>query len=56
MLQPFHDTWPQVAIRIRIDRDGNLLGSTSTRPIRRSPAELVEYLGRCLAFLMAPCC
>ena len=52
VLQPFHETWPQVAIRIRIDRDGKeaFSGSTSTRLIRRSPAELVEYLGRCLAF------
>lgn len=52
VLQPFHETWPQVAIRIRIDRDGKeaFSGSTSTRLIRRSPAELVEYLGRALAF------
>ena len=52
VLQPFHDTWPQVDIRIRIERAGKeaFSGSTSTRLIRRSPAELVEYLGRCLAF------
>ncbi len=52
VLQPFHETWPQVAIRIRIDRDGKeaFSGSTSTRLIRRSPAELVEYLGSALAF------
>jgi 2-dehydro-3-deoxy-D-arabinonate dehydratase len=52
LLQPFQETWPQVAIRIRIDRDGKeaFSGSTNTRLIRRSPAELVEYLGSALAF------
>jgi 2-dehydro-3-deoxy-D-arabinonate dehydratase len=52
VLQPFHETWPQVAIRISIVRDGKeaFAGSTSTRLIRRSPAELLEYLGHCLAF------
>lgn len=52
VLQPFHETWPQVAIRIRIERNGQeaFTGSTSTRLIKRTPAELVEYLGRCLAF------
>ncbi len=52
VLQPFHETWPQVAIHIRIERNGQeaFSGSTSTRQIRRSPAELVAYLGRCLAF------
>ncbi len=52
VLQQFQETWPQVAIRIRIDRGGQeaFSGSTSTRLIRRSPAELVEYLGCALAF------
>jgi 2-dehydro-3-deoxy-D-arabinonate dehydratase len=52
VLQPFREAWPQVAIRIRIERDGQevFAGSTSTRLIKRNPAELVEYLGRCLAF------
>jgi 2-dehydro-3-deoxy-D-arabinonate dehydratase len=52
VLQPFQDTWPQVAIRICIVRGEEevFAGSTSTRLIRRSPAELVENLGRCLAF------
>jgi 2-dehydro-3-deoxy-D-arabinonate dehydratase len=52
VLQPFQGTWPEVAIRICIMRGGQevFAGSTSTRLIRRSPAELVENLGRCLAF------
>ena len=52
VLQPFQHTWPEVAISIFIMRDGKevFAGSTNTRLIRRSPAELVENLGRCLAF------
>jgi 2-dehydro-3-deoxy-D-arabinonate dehydratase len=52
VLQPFHAAWPQVAIRISILRGGEEVfsGATSTKLIRRTPAELVDYLGRCLAF------
>ena len=52
VLQPFQEAWPQVAIHIAIMRSGEevFAGSTSTRLIRRSPAELVENLSRCLAF------
>lgn len=52
VLQAFQDTWPQVAIHIRIERDGQevFAGSTSTLQIKRTPGELVEHLGRCLAF------
>jgi 2-dehydro-3-deoxy-D-arabinonate dehydratase len=52
VLQPFHDAWPSVAISICIVRAGAevFTGSTRTSLIRRSPAELVEYLGRSLVF------
>jgi 2-dehydro-3-deoxy-D-arabinonate dehydratase len=52
VLQPFRDAWPSVAIRICIERAGAEVfsGSTRTSLIRRRPAELVEYLGRSLAF------
>lgn len=51
VLQPIADAWPQLAIRIRIEREGAevFAGSSHTRLIRRSPRELVECLGRCLA-------
>lgn len=52
VLQPITETWPQLAIHIRIEREGTevFAGSSHTRLIRRSPRELVECLGRCLAF------
>jgi len=51
VLQPITDTWPQLAIRICIERAGVevFAGSSHTRLIRRNPRELVECLGRCLA-------
>ena len=52
VLQPMQEKWPGLAIHIRIERQGQELfsGSSHTGQIRRRPAELVEYLGRCLAF------
>ncbi|MGL4649596.1 MAG: fumarylacetoacetate hydrolase family protein, partial [Caldilineaceae bacterium] len=52
VLNPLRDGWPDVSIRIAIVRDGTQLftGETHTRHIRRTPAELVEFLGRCLDF------
>ena len=44
--------WPQVAISLQIERAGSVVfaGRTHTDQIRRRPNELVEYLGRSLAF------
>ena len=41
-----------MGISLAIERDGAaaFAGSTSTAKLRRTPAELVEHLGRCLAF------
>jgi 2-dehydro-3-deoxy-D-arabinonate dehydratase len=52
VLGEFAENWPAVGIRIGIVRDGAevFAGSTNTGLIRRRPAELVEYLGRCLSF------
>lgn len=52
VLQPLGATWPDVAIRLRIERTGAVAfnGETHTRHLRRAPAELVEHLGRCLDF------
>ena len=52
VLEPVADRWPDVAIRVAIERAGQgaFAGETHTRQIRRRPDELVEYLGRCLAF------
>jgi 2-dehydro-3-deoxy-D-arabinonate dehydratase len=52
VLHPFQTAWPEVAIRLTIARGGQEVfsGATSTKSIRRSPAELVEHLGRCLTF------
>jgi 2-dehydro-3-deoxy-D-arabinonate dehydratase len=52
VLRPFDQSWPAVGIRICIVRSGEevFTGSTHTGLIRRRPAELVEHLGRCLAF------
>jgi len=51
-LGPLDDAWPDTAIHLQIARDGAVVfaGQTHTRQIRRRPVELVEYLGRCLAF------
>ena len=51
-LGAFSDAWPETAIHLQINRDGAIAfgGETHTRQIRRRPAELVEYMGRCLAF------
>jgi 2-dehydro-3-deoxy-D-arabinonate dehydratase len=52
LLEAVGDVWPQVAIRIHIERDGATAfrGETHTRNLRRSPAELVAFLGRALDF------
>ena len=52
VLQPITDGWPQLSIRISIERQGSKVfaGSSHTRLIRRRPHELAEYLGRCLSF------
>ena len=52
VLEPVADRWPDVAIRVAIERAGQVAfaGETHTRQIRRRPDELVEHLGRCLAF------
>lgn len=52
VLEPVVDRWPDTAIRVAIERAGQVAfaGETHTRQIRRRPDELVEYLGRCLAF------
>ena len=46
------DSWPQVEIAIRIRRAGQeqFNGRTHSDQIKRSPAELLDYLGRCLSF------
>jgi 2-dehydro-3-deoxy-D-arabinonate dehydratase len=48
-LQPDLGAWPDVAISISIQRDGNSVfsGETSTAAIHRTLADLVMYLGRC---------
>ncbi|MBK8050200.1 MAG: fumarylacetoacetate hydrolase family protein [Anaerolineales bacterium] len=52
VLHPMAETWPQVGIALKIERNGALAfaGETSTRLIRRRPDELLAYLGRSLAF------
>lgn len=44
--------WPQTRIALQITRKGDVVftGETHTDQIRRSPDELVAYLGRALAF------
>lgn len=44
--------WPEYDIHLSIERDGRQVfaGSTSTEKIRRTPRELVDYLGRSLTF------
>ncbi|MCA9906319.1 MAG: 2-hydroxyhepta-2,4-diene-1,7-dioate isomerase, partial [Anaerolineae bacterium] len=45
-------SWPQVEIRIRIERDGAAAfsGVTSTAKLHRTLPELTDYLGRCKRF------
>lgn len=52
VLGPVADGWPDVGIGVAIERAGRVAfaGETHTRQIRRRPDELVEHLGRCLAF------
>jgi 2-dehydro-3-deoxy-D-arabinonate dehydratase len=52
VLEPVAGRWPDVAIGVAIERGGRVAfaGETHTSQIRRRPDELVEYLGRCLAF------
>jgi 2-dehydro-3-deoxy-D-arabinonate dehydratase len=47
-----HAEWPAMRIALEIRRDGALAfqGDTHTSQIRRRPAELVAFLGRCLDF------
>ncbi len=51
-LGPVTDVWPATRIAMQIVRDGVVAfsGETDTSKIRRRPNELVEYLGRALAF------
>lgn len=51
-LGPVGDTWPDTAIALQIVREGAVVfaGATHTSQIRRRPDELVDYLGRALAF------
>ena len=46
------DTLPELVIDLRIERSNTVVfqDSTSTQNIKRSAAELVDYLGRCLDF------
>jgi 2-dehydro-3-deoxy-D-arabinonate dehydratase len=52
VLHSTQDAWPDVSIRIRIERGGAEIfgGNSHTGLIRRRPTELLEFLGRCLAF------
>ncbi len=51
-LGPVTDAWPATRIAMQIVRDGAVAfsGETDTSKIRRRPDELVEVLGRALAF------
>ncbi|MCB0012083.1 MAG: fumarylacetoacetate hydrolase family protein [Anaerolineales bacterium] len=51
-LQPGATQWPDVTIQVRIERAGQTMfaGQTNTGQIKRTLAELVEYLGRCKSF------
>lgn len=51
-LQPGAASWPQLEIRIRIERDGAAAfsGVTSTAKLHRQLPELADYLGRCKRF------
>lgn len=51
-LQPGATAWPDLAIRIAINRDGKVAfeGETSTKNLNRTLADLVDYLGRCKPF------
>lgn len=53
-LQPGVTTWPDVDIKMQIERGGQVVfsGETSTAAINRPLAELIDYLGRCKRF---PC-
>lgn len=52
LLGKVENRWPDVHISLRIEREGRELfsGQTHTDSIRRQPAELVDFLGRCLSF------
>jgi 2-dehydro-3-deoxy-D-arabinonate dehydratase len=52
VLGKLENKWPNVRIAMRIERDGQecFSGQTHTDQIRRKPAELVEYIGRCYSF------
>ncbi len=52
VLEPLEEAWPQIAIHIRIERQGSEVfsGSSHSERIHRRAAELVEHLGRCLDF------
>jgi 2-dehydro-3-deoxy-D-arabinonate dehydratase len=51
-LQPDSKTWPDVTIKLAILRNGERVfeGKTDTGQIKRTLADLVEYLGRCKQF------
>lgn len=52
LLGQVKDTWPEVGMALRIIRAGREVfnGRAHTNQIKRTLAELVEYLGRCLSF------
>lgn len=52
LLGKVEDRWPDVQISMRIDRNGREVfgGQTHTDKIKRRPAELVDFLGRCYSF------
>ncbi len=52
LLGKIENQWPDVGINLLIERNGRELfsGKTHTNHIHRKPAELVDYLGRCLTF------
>lgn len=52
VLAPLRTAWPQTAIALHIRRGGETVfsGESHTEKIQRRPDELVEYLGRALAF------
>jgi 2-dehydro-3-deoxy-D-arabinonate dehydratase len=50
LLMPLRDRWPALTIHLHIERDGVVVfeGETQSANLRRTPAELVDYLCRAL--------
>lgn len=51
-LQPGATAWPDLTIKIAIERDGSTVfsGETTTASLHRTLPQLVDYLGRCKRF------